>query len=153
MGIANWVEERAGFRLLMLHDKIYQHTGGRIGHRIPLPGAPPSLLLHTVGAKTFKQRTNTLSYFPEGGHYYVVASKGGDPKAPGWYHNLKAKPDVEINIGPKRFAVTATPVTADDPDYPRLWAFVNEKNGDRYNAYQRKTSRKIPLVRLTPQTS
>ncbi len=152
MGIANWVERRAGSRLLMLHDKIYQSTDGRIGHRIPLPGAPPSLLLHTVGAKTGRQRTNTLSYFPESGHYYVVASKGGDPKAPGWYHNLKAGPDIEINIGPRRFAVTATPVLADDPDYPRLWAFVNENNGDRYNAYQSKTSRKIPLVRLTPRT-
>ena len=42
-----------------------------------------SLLLHTVGAKTGKHRTNTLSYFPDGGHYYVVASKGGDPRAPG----------------------------------------------------------------------
>jgi len=152
MGIANWVEQRAGSRLLMLHDKIYQSTDGCIGHRIPLPGAPPSLLLHTVGAKTGRQRTNTLSYFPESGHYYVVASKGGDPKAPGWYHNLKAGPDIEINIGPRRFAVTATPVLADDPDYPRLWAFVNENNGDRYNAYQSKTSRKIPLVRLTPKT-
>ena len=152
MGIANWVEQRAGSRLLMLHDKIYKSTNGRIGHHLPLPGAPPSLLLHTVGAKTGRQRTNTLSYFPESGHYYVVASKGGDPKAPGWYHNLKAGPDIEINIGPRRFAVTATPVLADDPDYPRLWAFVNENNGDRYNAYQSKTSRKIPLVRLTPKT-
>ncbi len=152
MSIANWIEERAGFRLLRLHDKIYQRTEGRIGHRMPLPGAPLSLLLHTVGAKTGKRRTTTLSYFPDGGHYYVVASKGGDPKAPGWYHNLKADPDVEINIGAKRFAATATPVPADDPDYPRLWAFVNEKNGNRYNAYQSKTSRKIPLVRLTPKT-
>nr|MCH9667316.1 nitroreductase family deazaflavin-dependent oxidoreductase [Actinomycetes bacterium] len=100
MSIANWIEERAGFRLLRLHDKIYQRTEGRIGHRMPLPGAPLSLLLHTVGAKTGRRRTTTLSYFPDGGHYYVVASKGGDPKAPGWYHNLKADPDVEINIGP-----------------------------------------------------
>jgi len=149
MGIAHWVEEKAGFRLLMLHDKIYKGTGGRIGHRIPLPGMPPSLLLHTVGAKTGIQRTNTLSYFPDGGHYYVVASKGGNPSAPGWYHNLKANPNIEVNLGPKRLAATATPVSADDPAYPRLWQMVNRENGDRYNAYQSKTSREIPMVRIT----
>lgn len=152
MGIALWVEQNIGYRLLMMHDKIYKSTDGRIGHRIPLPGVPPSLLLHTVGAKTGKQRTNTLSYFPDGGSYYVVASKGGDPKAPGWYHNLKADPDVEINLGPKRLAVTATPVLADDPDYPRLWKMVNDGNSNRYDGYQKRTTRRIPLVRLTPRT-
>ncbi|TDL06457.1 nitroreductase family deazaflavin-dependent oxidoreductase [Mycolicibacterium obuense] len=151
MNIALWVEQNVGVRLLMLHDSLYKRTNGRIGHRIPLPGVPPSLLLHTVGAKTGKHRTNTLSYFPDGGHYYVVASKGGDPRAPGWYHNLKANPDIEINLGPKRLAVTATPVLADDSDYPRLWELVNRDNSDRYNGYQRRTSRKIPLVRLTPK--
>ena len=151
MNIALWVEQNVGMRLLMLHDSLYKRTNGRIGHRIPLPGVPPSLLLHTVGAKTGKHRTNTLSYFPDGGHYYVVASKGGDPRAPGWYHNLKANPDIEINLGPKRLAVTATPVLADDSDYPRLWELVNRDNSDRYNGYQRRTSRKIPLVRLTPK--
>jgi deazaflavin-dependent oxidoreductase (nitroreductase family) len=152
MGVALWVEQNIGYRLLMLHDKLYKSTDGRIGHRVPLPGMPPSLLLHTVGAKTGTQRTNTLSYFPDGGDYYVVASKGGDPKAPGWYHNLKANPDIEINLGPKRLAVMAKPVLPDDPDYPRLWQIVNRDNGNRYNGYQSRTSRKIPLVRLTPKT-
>lgn len=152
MGVALWIEKNIGTRLLMLHDKLYKATDGRIGHRIPLPGVAPSLLLHTVGAKTGKRRSNTLSYFPDGGSYYVVASKGGDPRAPGWYHNLKARPDIDINIGPKRFAVTATPVTADDPDYPRLWTMVNDGNSNRYEGYQRRTSRRIPLVRLTPKT-
>lgn len=152
MNIALWMERNIGWRLLMTHDAIYKRTNGRIGHKIPLPGTPPSLLLHTVGAKTGRPRTNTLSYFPDAGDYYVVASKGGDPKAPGWYHNLKADPDVEINVGPKRFAVKATPVLADDPDYPRLWKIVNDGNSNRYNGYQKRTSRKIPLVRLTPKS-
>ncbi len=78
MGIALWVEQNIGYRLLMLHDKLYKSTNGRVGHHIPLPGVAPSLLLHTVGAKTGKQRTNTLSYFfPDRGDYLVVASKGG----------------------------------------------------------------------------
>lgn len=151
MGIALWLEQNVGYRILMLHDKLYKSTGGRIGHRIPLPGVAPSLLLHTVGAKTGRQRTNTLSYFPDGGSYYVVASKGGDPKAPGWYHNLKANPDVEINLGPQRLAVTATPLLPGDPDYARLWTLVNEGNSQRYEGYQKRTTRPIPVVRLTPK--
>lgn len=151
MDIPLWLEQNVGVRLLMLHDALYKRTNGRVGHRIPVPGVAPFLLLHTVGAKTGKQRTNTLSYFPDRGDYLVVASKGGDPKAPGWYHNLKAHPDVEVNIGPQRQAATATPVLADDPDYARVWKLVNEQNGDRYNNYQRRTSRKIPVVRLIPK--
>jgi F420H(2)-dependent quinone reductase len=50
-----------------------------------------------------------------------------DPKAPGWYHNLMAKPDIEINVGPKRFVVTATPLLPDDPDCPRLWEIVKKE--------------------------
>jgi deazaflavin-dependent oxidoreductase (nitroreductase family) len=118
MDISEFIEQRVGVPLLMLHDKIYRGTNGRIGHHIP--GGPPSLLLHTVGAKTGQQRTNSLSYARDGDDYLVVASKGGDPKAPGWYHNAKANPKVEINVGPKRFPVTARIIGADDPDYPRL---------------------------------
>ena len=152
MGIGLWIEQNIGYRLLMVHDKIYKSTNGRIGHRFPLPGVAPNLLLHTVGAKTGTQRTNTLSYFPDSGDYYVVASKGGDPKAPGWYHNLNANPNVEINVGPKRFSVTAKPVTPDDPDYARLWQIVNNMRGnkDRYIGYQKRTARPIPVIRLTP---
>ncbi len=151
MDIPLWLEQNVGVRLLMLHDALYKRTNGRVGHRIPVPGVAPFLLLHTVGAKTGKQRTNTLSYFPDRGDYLVVASKSGDPKAPGWYHNLKAHPDVEVNIGPRRLAATAAPVLADDPDYARVWKLVNEQNGDRYNNYQQRTSRKIPVVRLIPK--
>ena len=111
----------------------------------------PSLLLHTVGAKTGKQRTTSLTYARDGDNYLVVASKGGAPEAPGWYHNLKAKPAVEINVGPRRFAVTARPVLPDDPDYPRLWQIVNKNNQNRYIEYQKRTSRPIPVVVLTPK--
>jgi F420H(2)-dependent quinone reductase len=141
--------EQAVFAFLGVHDKIYQATNGRIGHR--MPGMPPSLLLHTVGAKTGQPRTTTLSYARDGNDYLVVASKGGDPKSPGWYHNLKANPNIEINVGPQRFAVTARPVLPDDPDYARIWLMVNTNNANRYIAYQKKTSRPIPVVVLTPK--
>ncbi len=135
-------------RVLQIHDAVYQKTNGWIGHRTL---GIPSLLLHTVGAKTGVARTASLTYARDGGNYLIVASKGGDPKAPGWYHNLKANPDVEINVGPKRFGVTAKPVLPDDPDYARLWQIVNKNNSDRYTAYQKKTTRPIPVVVLTPR--
>ena len=134
-------------RVFRVHDAVYQKTNGWIGHRTL---GIPSLLLHTVGAKTGKARTTSLSYARDGENYLIVASKGGDPKAPGWYHNLKANPSVEINVGPKRFGVTAKPVLPDDPDYARLWQIVNKNNGNRYEAYQKKTSRPIPVVVLKP---
>jgi deazaflavin-dependent oxidoreductase (nitroreductase family) len=71
---------------------------------------PPNLLLHTTGAKTGQARTTSVAYSRDGDAYLIVASKGGDPRSPGWYYNLKANPDVEINVGPKRFGVTARPV-------------------------------------------
>jgi deazaflavin-dependent oxidoreductase (nitroreductase family) len=136
-------------QVLRVHDTVYQKTNGWIGHRTLWI---PSLLLHTVGAKTGKQRTTSLTYARDGDNYLVVASKGGAPRAPGWYHNLKANPDVEINVGPRRFAVTARPVLSGDPDYQRLWQIVNKNNQNRYNEYQKKTSRPIPVVVLTPKS-
>jgi len=133
-------------QVLRIHDAVYQKTNGWIGHRTL---GIPSLLLHTVGAKTGTARTASLSYARDGADYLIVASKGGDPKAPGWYHNLKANPNVEINVGPKRFGVTARPVLPADPDYARLWQIVNKNNSNRYEAYQTKTSRPIPVVVLS----
>lgn len=145
-----WWERYVGLPMLMLHDKIYKATDGRIGHTIP--GGPPTLILHTVGAKTGQQRANSLAYAKDGADYLVVASKGGEPTSPGWYHNLKAKPQVEINVGPKRFGVAAKPVLPGDPDYPRLWDIVNNMKGNknRYIGYQKRTTRPIPVVVLTP---
>jgi deazaflavin-dependent oxidoreductase (nitroreductase family) len=149
MDIALWIERNIGAPLLGLHDKLYKATEGRIGHKIPF--GPVNLILHTVGAKTGKARDNTLTYAKDGDAYLVVASKGGDPKAPGWYHNLKANPNVEINVGPKRFGVTAKPVLPDNPDYQRLWEVVNKNNANRYEGYQSRTSRPIPVIALTPR--
>jgi deazaflavin-dependent oxidoreductase (nitroreductase family) len=147
MPLPSWLEQDVLPRVFRIHDAIYQKTNGWIGHRTL---GVPSLLLHTVGAKTGTARTTSLSYARDGGNYLIVASKGGYPKAPGWYHNLKANPSVEINVGPKRFGVTAKPVLPDNPDYARLWQIVNKNNSNRYVAYQKKTSRPIPVVVLKP---
>jgi deazaflavin-dependent oxidoreductase (nitroreductase family) len=146
MPLPSWLEQGVLPQVLRIHDAVYQKTNGWIGHRTL---GVPSLLLHTVGAKTGTARTTSLSYARDGEDYLIVASKSGGPKAPGWYHNLKADPNVEINVGPKRFGVTARPVLPADPDYARLWQIVNKNNGNRYEAYQTKTSRPIPVVVLT----
>ncbi len=148
-----WWERYIGLPMLMLHDKVYKATDGRIGHHIP--GGPTTLILHTVGAKTGQQRANSLAYARDGDDYLVVASQGGEPTAPGWYHNVKANPRVEINIGPKRLKATAKPVLPDGADYPRLWRIVNDMPGnkDRYIGYQKRTSRPIPVIVLTPDVT
>ena len=142
------LSEKALGLFVRMHDTLYQRSNGLIGHRIP--GAPNSLLLHTVGAKTGLPRTNTLSYARDGDEYLVVASNGGDDRAPGWYHNLKARPEVEINVDTARSAATATVVLPDDPDYARLWRLVNDNNANRYDGYQARTARPIAIVRLAP---
>ena len=142
-------EQFVGAPMLRLHDKIYQKTDGRIGHR--MPGVPPCLLLHTVGAKTGQPRTASLAYARDGDSYAIVASNGGDDRYPGWYHNLRKRPDCEINVGPKRIAVTARKVGPDDSDYARLWELVNKNNANRYSGYQTRTSRPIPVFLLKPR--
>lgn len=142
-------EKYLGLPMLKMHDRIYQKTEGRIGHQFP--GVPPSLLLHTVGAKTGLARTTSLTYAKDGDSYLVVASKGGEPTAPGWYFNVKADPEIEINVGTKRIPVTARVVGKDDPDYPRLWQVVNKNNANRYAGYQKRTTRPIPVIALTPR--
>jgi F420H(2)-dependent quinone reductase len=146
--MASWIEQTLLPQVLRIHDTVYRGTNGWIGHRTL---GIPSLLLHTVGAKTGVDRTTSLTYARDGDDYLVVASKGGDPKAPGWYHNLRKNPDVEINVGPRRFGVTARAVVPGDTEYARLWQIVNKNNGNRYAAYQEKTSRPIPVVVLSPQ--
>ena len=132
---------------LQAHAFIYEHTDGLIGHRML---GVPCLMLRTTGRKTGQTRTNSLVYAKDGQRYVVVASKGGDPKAPAWLLNLRAKPDVEVQIGRMRFPATATEIGRGDPDSARLWKLVNDKNGNRYDAYQKKTTRPIPLAALTP---
>ena len=80
-----------------VHEWLYRRTNGWIGHR--MPGAPSSLMLHTVGAKTGQPRSNLLAYYRDGDDYLVVASNGGADRNPAWYHNLRAHPKIEIDLG------------------------------------------------------
>ena len=134
--------------VLGLHGTIYQKSNGWIRHKVP--GMAPNLLLHTVGAKTGQPPTSALTYARDGDSYLIVASNGGAGRYPGWYHNLLKHPNCEINVGPKRFVVTPRRISPHDADYQRLWQLVNENNANRYNGYQSKTSRPIPIFALAP---
>jgi deazaflavin-dependent oxidoreductase (nitroreductase family) len=148
LGHLSFLAQTSLVPLLRLHNRIYQMTNGRFGQHVP--GLPPSLLLHTRGAKTGALRTVTLTYARAGHDLLVVASLGGAPNAPGWYHNLLSESKAEVNIGAKRIPVIAQPVIAGEPSYEGLWRAVNDNNSNRYDGYQERTSRPIPVVRLTP---
>lgn len=133
--------------VLRLHEKLYVLTDGRVGHGMI---GVPTLLLRTTGRRSGATRTNALVYARDGERYLLVASNGGADRNPAWLHNLKANPAVEIQVGRDRRAGTAEVIEPSDPDYERLWTIVNANNHDRYTAYQKMTSRPIPLVVVTP---
>jgi F420H(2)-dependent quinone reductase len=133
--------------VLRLHAFVYERTNGLIGHRIL---GVPCLMLRTTGRRSGQTRVNSLVYARAGDRYLVVASKGGAPKAPAWLLNLRAKPMVEVQIGRTRFPAHAVEIGPGDPDYAGLWKLVNDKNSNRYDSYQSKTTRQIPIVALTP---
>ena len=132
------------------HQWLYEHTDGRVGQKI---GTLPSLLLRTTGARTGKPRVSALVYGLDGeGRYVVVASNGGADRAPGWLHNVRADPNVEVQVGRVRRPATAEILT-EGADYDRCWKIVNEVNryqdGGRYDHYQTLTDRRIALVVLS----
>ena len=128
------------------HVIVYRLTRGVIGSRVP--GGPPMLLLDHVGARSLKQRTTPLVYVRDGRSLVIVASKGGHHRHPAWFHNLKAHPDTEVQVGAERIAVTAHVATAQERE--RLWPRVVATYGG-YEGYQRRTTREIPLVVLEPR--
>ena len=140
---------------LRVHELLYKATGGLVGRRMI---GRPSLLLTTTGRKTGKRREHALVFARRGDDYVVVASNGGNDRAPGWLFNLKANPNVEVQIGRRRFPATAWVATGEERE--RLWEQVNRENrglaplfhpdaAGRYDVYQRHTERSIDVVVLT----
>jgi deazaflavin-dependent oxidoreductase (nitroreductase family) len=104
------------------------------------------LLLTTKGAKSGHSRTHPLVYTRDGDRYVVIASKGGSPTHPSWYHNLRANPEVTVEVGPETFRAKARPVARGAPRR-RLYdqhATINPGFKD----YEKKTDRVIPAVLL-----
>src|SRR4051812_16309644 len=127
-----------------VHTLLYRATHGVVGHHIPGLSAPMLLLDH-VGAKSGTKRTSPLLYIRDGDNLVIVASKGGYPKNPAWFHNLKANPDTTVQVGTEKREVRARVANAEER--PRLWKLmVGVYKG--YEQYQQRTDREIPLVVL-----
>ena len=95
------------------------------------------LLLHTVGAKTGRPRTNSLAYYRDGADYLVVASNGGGSAQPGLVSQSARAPAMSRSTwATSGFASTRTPVLPDDPDYPGCGGSCDDDNAGRYGAYQ-----------------
>jgi F420H(2)-dependent quinone reductase len=129
--------------LTRLHTVAYRLSRGMIGSRIP--GGPPMLLLDHVGAKSGVKRTSPLLYIKDGANVVIVASKGGYPKHPAWFHNVRANPDTTVQIGSERRPVRARVANAQERE--RLWPRAVAAYRD-YARYQERTDREIPLVIL-----
>ena len=103
------------------------------------------LLLTSTGAKTGQQRTTPLVYSRDGDRIIVIASKGGAPTHPAWYLNLKAHPEVNVELGTEKFRARASVATGAERD--RLYA-QQAAEMPAFNDYQQKTTRRIPVVIL-----
>ena len=134
---------------------LYKRTGGRIGGKWRIgsafPRGIPVLLLTTKGRKSGAARTTPLLFIArgegEGAAYVVVASQGGLPKNPQWYFNVKADPEVEVQVGPRVMTMRARQATAAERAelWPRLVAHYSD-----FATYQAWTDREIPVVLLEP---
>ena len=105
----------------------------------------PLLLLTTTGAKSGKERTTPLVYTRDGDRVVVIASKGGAPNHPAWFHNLSANPEVTVELGTEKFKAKASVAEGEERD--RLYA-AQAAMMPAFNEYQEKTSRRIPVVVL-----
>lgn len=119
--------------------ETFRRTGGQV------PGWDRLLLLTTTGARSGKQRTSPVVYSMDGDRYVIAATKSGAPTNPDWYHNLVAHPLVTVEVGTETFQARAS--VADESERERLYA-RHAEGRPNFVEYQRKTTRKIPVVRL-----
>jgi F420H(2)-dependent quinone reductase len=132
---SDWARENA---------EKYMESGGTEGTELQ---GRPVILLTTLGAKTGKIRKTPLMRVEHKGEYAVVASLGGAPKHPVWYHNVKKNPRVELQDGQTRGDYEAREVFGDEK--AAWWERAVQAWPD-YAEYQTKTDRQIPVFVLTP---
>ena len=122
----------------------FRANAGQLGGNFE--GAP-MLLLHTRGARSGEPRVHPMMYLLDGERYLVFASKAGADTNPAWYHNLVAHPDVTIEVGDGEVAVRATELKGAERDQ---WYAEQARRYPGFADYERKTSRVIPVMALTP---
>lgn len=127
------------------HVAKYEATKGQTGYEW---NGTHILILRTKGRKSGELRKAPLIFGRDGANYLIVASKGGAPEHPGWYKNLTAQPDIEIQVKGDIIPVRAR--TASPEEKKRLWPTM-VKEWELYDKYQQSTERDIPLVILSPR--
>ena len=130
-----------GFRNFQV--AMYHRSGGKMGGSI---NGSPLLLLTVTGRKTGKQYALPLAYVLHDGDYLITASAAGAEKNPVWLSNLESKPEVTIEVGDKTYRVQAT-IIASGEERDRLYALFKAQ-GSNFGSYEKKTARKIPVIRL-----
>ncbi|HVM66849.1 MAG TPA: nitroreductase family deazaflavin-dependent oxidoreductase [Acidimicrobiales bacterium] len=134
------VSEMHDFNSRIINE--FRASGGKVGP--PFDGAP-MVLLTTTGARSGAQRTMPLVYLPDGDRIVVFASKAGSPTNPDWYHNLRANPDVTVEVGADTKSMRAVEVTGAERD--RLFA-EQKRRMPGFADYEQKTTRVIPVIAL-----
>jgi deazaflavin-dependent oxidoreductase (nitroreductase family) len=121
----------------------FHANAGKVGG--PFAGVD-ILILTSTGRKSGQMRWHPVAYSTDGDRYIIVASRGGAPTSPGWYHNLVANPSAVIEVGSDVIAVEAT--IASGAERERLYA-QHAARMPAFNEYKTKTTREIPVVVLT----
>lgn len=121
----------------------FRTNEGRVGG--PFAGKT-LLLLHTKGAKTGQERVSPVMTYTDGDRQVIVASKGGAPDNPDWYHNIVANPDVTVELGTETFPAVATVTT--EPERTQLYEKM-EAIASGFTDYKHKANRVIPVITLT----
>ncbi|MBO3089586.1 nitroreductase family deazaflavin-dependent oxidoreductase [Cellulomonas dongxiuzhuiae] len=124
--------------------ELYESSAGTEGTTL---NGRPVIVLTTLGAKSGKLRKTPLMRVEHEGEYAVVASKGGAPEHPTWFHNLTANPRVELQDGPVKRDYDAHLATGDER---AVWWQRAVATWPAYDEYQAKTDREIPVFVLTP---
>jgi len=138
-----WYSSQVGARI---DPWLLRATRGRVDHAF---GQIPVVLLTVRGARTGRERTVPLLYFSDGDDVILIASSYGRPKFPAWYYNLKANPDVTLEVKGRLAPYVAHEAEGEDRD--RLFELAkNVYTG--YNQYEQRTAgvRRIPVMRLAP---
>lgn len=121
----------------------FRANGGAVGG--PFEGAP-MILIHHIGAKSGTVRVTPLVYFPDGDRIVIMASKGGAPTNPDWYHNLVVNPRIDVEVGSETFAVDVAEVEGEERQ--ALWRRVVAAMPG-FGEYEKQTTRQIPVMSLT----
>lgn len=122
----------------------FRANEGRVGGML---AGMPMLLLHHTGARSGAQRINPLAYARDGERYVVFASKAGAPTNPDWYYNLKAHPNVTIEVGTDELDAVASEARGEERE--RLFS-AQKESSPQFAEYEQKTDRVIPVMVLTP---